>query len=154
MIHTFISNTLKWKTNTDHITKKAHQRLFFLRQLKKFKVKQSLLLQFYTAIIESILTSSVTVWYSSLDSQSRKQLQRIVKKASKIIGKPLLSVESLYIKHTIKTANKIISAPSHPAHHLFHLMPHRRRYRSLFTKTSCFKHSFFSAAIRTLNTLQ
>ncbi len=38
----YISNTLKWAINTDHITKKAHQRLFFLRQLKKFRVKHNL----------------------------------------------------------------------------------------------------------------
>lgn len=149
---THISNSLKWTTNTDFITKKAHQRLFFLRQLKKFKVKQNLLLQFYTAIIESILTSSITVWYGSTDSNSRKKLQRIVKKSSKIIGTPLPSVESLYLKRTTKRANKIISDPSHPAHHLFQLLPSGRRYRSMATKTSRFKNSFFPSAIRTLNT--
>ena len=49
---------------TDHITKKR----LFLTQLKK-----SLLRQFYTAITESMLTSSITVWYGSMDRHTRKK---------------------------------------------------------------------------------
>ncbi len=43
----------------EHQLEQAHQRLFFLRQLKKLKIKLNLLLQFYKAITESILTSSL-----------------------------------------------------------------------------------------------
>lgn len=89
----------------------ALQRLFFLRQLKAFKVKMNLLLQFYTAIIESVLTSSLIVWYGSLDSHSHKKLQHIVNKSSKINGTSLPSVDSLYHKRSIKRAQKIISDP-------------------------------------------
>ena len=62
---TTISSDLKWDENFSFAIKKAHQRLFFLRQLKKFKVSHSILTQFYRAAIESILTFSITVWYSS-----------------------------------------------------------------------------------------
>lgn len=148
---THISNNLKWTTNTKHIIAKAQQRLYFLRQLKKYRIKHQLLVLFYSAIIESIITSSITVWYGSTDSQTKKKLQQIVNKASKIIGKPLPSVESLYTLRTVKRAKKIISDPSHPAHHLFQLLPSGRRYRSLSTKTKRFTNSFFPIAIRTLN---
>ena len=61
-LDTTISSDLKWDENISSATKKAHQRLFFLRQLKKFKVSHSLLTQFYRVATESILTSSINVW--------------------------------------------------------------------------------------------
>ena len=57
-----ISNDLRWEENTSGVRKKSQQRMFFLRQLKKFGVSQNILLQFYMAIIESVLTCSLTTW--------------------------------------------------------------------------------------------
>ena len=125
--------------------------MFFLRQLKKFRVRHNILLQFYTAIIESILTSSIIVWYGNLDSHSRTKLQRIIHKSSKITGHSLPSIDTLYQRRITQRAIKITSDPTHPAHHLFTLMPSGRRYRSLQTKSDRFKNSFFPIAIRTLN---
>ena len=47
-----ISHNLKWDINTTHLIKKASQRLYFLRQLKKFHVNKNLLELFYKAIIQ------------------------------------------------------------------------------------------------------
>uniref|UniRef100_A0AAV2JAS2 Alkylated DNA repair protein AlkB homologue 8 N-terminal domain-containing protein n=1 Tax=Knipowitschia caucasica TaxID=637954 RepID=A0AAV2JAS2_KNICA len=58
---TTITQDLKWEPTISSLIKKAQQRMYFLRQLRKAK------LQFYTAIIESILTSSIT---SSITSSS------------------------------------------------------------------------------------
>ncbi len=52
---TTISQDLKWDNHIDSIVKKAQQRLYFLRQLRKFNLPQELLIQFYSAIIESVL---------------------------------------------------------------------------------------------------
>ncbi|KAK9535585.1 hypothetical protein VZT92_007958 [Zoarces viviparus] len=57
-----ISQDLKWELNISSITKKAQQRMYFLRQLKKFNLPKTMMVHFYTAIIESILCSSITVW--------------------------------------------------------------------------------------------
>lgn len=148
---THISNNLKWKINTDHIYKKAQQRLFHLRQLKKFRVRFHLLLRFYTAIVESILTTSITVWFGCLDTLSRKKLQRIINRASKVIGSPLPSLESLYHKRTLRRAHKIISDITHPAHYAFQLLPSGRRYRTIASRTTRFKNSFIPIAINVLN---
>ena len=45
--------------------KTAQQRMFFLWQLKKFNMPQKVMVEFYTAVIESILTSSITVWFAA-----------------------------------------------------------------------------------------
>ena len=150
---THISNKLTWELNITTISKKAQQRLYFLRQLRKYRVQQRLLLRFYFAIIQSIISSSITVWYGSADEHSKSQLQRIINKAAKIIGSDLPSLDSIYTSRTITRATKIIKDPSHPAHPLFHLLPSGKRYQSISASTSRFKHSFYPTAIRTLNSL-
>ncbi|KAK3513823.1 hypothetical protein QTP70_028860, partial [Hemibagrus guttatus] len=58
---TTISQHLKWDTHIDSIIKKAQQRLYFLRQLRKFNLPQELLTQIYSAVIQSVLCTSITV---------------------------------------------------------------------------------------------
>ncbi|KAK3533693.1 hypothetical protein QTP70_023989, partial [Hemibagrus guttatus] len=50
-LDTTISQDLKWDTHIDATIKKAQQRLYFLRQLRKFNLPQELLTQFYSAVI-------------------------------------------------------------------------------------------------------
>ncbi len=61
---TTISQDLKWDNQIESIVKKVQQRLYFLRQLRKFNLPQELLKQFYSAIIELVLCTSITVWFS------------------------------------------------------------------------------------------
>ncbi|KAL7885902.1 hypothetical protein AOLI_G00061970 [Acnodon oligacanthus] len=46
---------------TFSIIKRAQQRTYFLRQLRKFNLPQELMARFYTAIIESVITTFITV---------------------------------------------------------------------------------------------
>ncbi len=48
---TTISQDLKWDNHINSIVKKAQQRLYFLRQLRKFNLPQELLIQFYSAVM-------------------------------------------------------------------------------------------------------
>ena len=59
-LDTTISCNMKWDENISATIKKVHQRPFSLRQLRKFKVRRSILTQFYRATIESILTFAIT----------------------------------------------------------------------------------------------
>ncbi|XP_072234402.1 uncharacterized protein itprid1 [Leuresthes tenuis] len=56
-----ITEDLKWELNISSMIKKAQQRMYFLRQLKKFNLPKVMMVHFYSAIIESILTSFITV---------------------------------------------------------------------------------------------
>ncbi|KAI3363527.1 hypothetical protein L3Q82_012131 [Scortum barcoo] len=70
-----ITSDLTWSMNTAHLVKKAQQRLFFLRKLKRAGLSPQLLTNFYRATIESILCLSAAVWYGSCTSaQDRKDL--------------------------------------------------------------------------------
>ncbi len=58
-----ITEDLTWSAHTDAVLKKAHQRLFFLRQLRKFGTSPSILRSFYTCTVESILTGCITAFW-------------------------------------------------------------------------------------------
>ena len=146
-----ISEDLSWTLNTSKLIKKAHQRLFFLRKLKKAHLSPQILVNFYRCIIESILTNCVTVWYGNCSVSDRKALQRVVKTAQRIIGSSLPSIEAVQSKRCLRKARGICKDCSHPNHRLFTLLPSGRRYRSLRTRTSRFRGSFFPAAVTLLN---
>ena len=137
-----ISQNLKWEPNINTVLKKAQQRMYFLRQLRKYNLPQELLIQFYTAVIESVLCSSITVWFGSATKLDRNRLQRTVRSAERIIGADLPTIQDLYTSRARKRAGKIIADPSHPGHNLFQLLPSGRRYRSLHTKTTRHRISF------------
>jgi hypothetical protein len=60
-----ITDELKWSTHTDSVVKKAQQRLFNLRRLKKCCLSPKTLTNFYRCTIESILLGCITAWYSN-----------------------------------------------------------------------------------------
>ncbi len=149
---TTISQDLKWDIHIDSIVRKAQQRLYFLRQLRKFNLPQELLKQFYFAIIESVLCTSITVWFSSATKSDLRRLRRVVRTAERIVGTTLPTLQELYLSRVSKRAGKITLDPSHPAHSLFELLPSGRRYRALSTRTTRHRNSFFPQAIHLMNT--
>ena len=78
---TYIANDLTWNinTNSNEILKKARQRLFFLRKLNSFGVRKCILVNFYRAIIESILCSSIIVWFGRVSASDLRKLNSVVR---------------------------------------------------------------------------
>ncbi len=111
-----ISHNMKWDNHIDSIVKKAQQRLYFLRQLRKFNLPQEQLKTFYSAIIESVLCTSITVWFSSATKSELRRLRGVVRTAEWIIGTTLPTLQELYLSRVNKSAVKITLDPSHPAH--------------------------------------
>ncbi len=87
-LDTTISQDLKWDNHIDSIVKKAQQRLYFLHQLMKFNMPQELLIQLYSAIIESVLCTSITVWFSSATKSDLRRLRRVVQTADESLVQP------------------------------------------------------------------
>ncbi|KAI4888440.1 hypothetical protein NFI96_015000, partial [Prochilodus magdalenae] len=121
-----ISDDLTWTLNTTYVLKRAQQRLYFLRRLRKFGMSPRILSNFYSCIIESILTSCITVWYGSTTVKDRKRLQRVVKTATKITKMAQPSLQSIYNLRVHRRAASIIKDPTHPQHGLFTLLPSGR----------------------------
>ncbi|KAK3571332.1 hypothetical protein QTP86_007555 [Hemibagrus guttatus] len=147
---TTITQELKWEQNISSLTK-AQQRMYFLRQLKKFLLPVKMLVNFNTAIIESILTSSITVWFAAATARDKATLQHVIHSAEKVIGCSLPSLQELYISRSWRCAAKIAADPSHPGNEVFQSLPSGKRLRSIRTRTSCHKNSFFPTAVSLLN---
>ncbi|KAI3370613.1 hypothetical protein L3Q82_007188 [Scortum barcoo] len=104
-----ISQDLKWEFNIDAIRKKAQRRMYSLHQLRQFNLPQEVLIQFYTAIIQSVLCTSITVWFgldqppnrTGTDCNGQLGLQK------KIIGASLPSIQDLYVSRVRKRAGNI-----------------------------------------------
>ncbi|KAK3550116.1 hypothetical protein QTP86_020664 [Hemibagrus guttatus] len=122
---TTISQDLKWDTHINATIKKAQQRLHFLRQLRKFNLPQELLIQFYSAIIESVLCTSITVWFSSATKSDIRRLQRTVRTAERIIGAPLPTLQELHtsrgVCHAEKNTEQLSLCYANRSAALFHL---------------------------------
>jgi len=63
-----IAEDLTWTTHIDTLMRKAKQRLYHLRQLRKFRVSRRILQTFYAGLVESILTGSITAWFGNSSS--------------------------------------------------------------------------------------
>ncbi len=128
---TTISQYLKWDTHIDSIVKKAQQRLYLLRQLRKFNLPQeeTVLLCHHRIrplhINNCLVQLSYQIWP-----------RRVNQTAEQIIGTTLPSLQELYSSRMSKRAGKITLGPSHPAHSLFELLPSGRRYRARSTRTT------------------
>ncbi len=103
-----ITKDLTWSAHTDAVLKKAHQRLFFLRRLRKFGTSPSILRSFYTCTVESILTGCITAWFGNSTAGNRKALQTVVRTARHIVGGELPSLQDIYTRRCIRKARRII----------------------------------------------
>ncbi|KAK2173940.1 hypothetical protein NP493_839g01083 [Ridgeia piscesae] len=85
------------------------------------------MLNFYRAVIESVLIFSIT-------QKETLRLNRVVKTASQFIGRDLPSLEILHLQRLLGRATLISQDSSHPAHDLFEPLPSSRRFRSIKTR--------------------
>jgi hypothetical protein len=147
---THISNDLKWHHNSTDIIKKARQRLFFLRSLSSFKVQQGILVNFYRAIIESVLTRSINVWFGSASNKEIGKMNSVIRSAEQIIGAGLPSLHSIYNERSKKRTVSIIKDTFHPANYLFQFLRSGRRLRTFYGNKR-FLNSFYPSATRIYN---
>ncbi len=108
-----IKEDLTCTTKSTSLSKKAQQRLHFLRRLKR-SLSPPILTTFYRGTIESMLTSCITVWYGNCSAADHKTLQRTVNTAAKIIGAPLPSVLDIFLARCSSKATSIVKDPNHP----------------------------------------
>ncbi len=109
-----ISEDLTWTTHIQTQVKKVRQRLYHLRQLRKFRVSPAILNTFYSGAIESVLTQCISVWYGNSSNQDCKALQRVVRLAERISGSALPSLQDIYLKRCKSRAAKIIKKLNSP----------------------------------------
>lgn len=146
-----VAENLSWGINATSAIGKAQQHLFYLRKVKSAKLHQQLMVNFYDCAISSILTHGFIVWSSSCTKAEQQVLQGVVKTAGKVIGTSLLEISTIYTTHCLHRVHNILRDQHHPAHHLFHLLPSGRRYRSICARTPRLVHSLYPQAAWLMN---
>jgi len=80
-----IESTLCWCLHVDNMVKKATQRLYFLKQLKRAGLPSNHLFHFYSTVIRPVPEYCVPVWHYALTKAQTEQLEAVRKRAIHII---------------------------------------------------------------------
>ena len=83
--HIWLDRDLKWKTNTEYITKKAAKRMYLSKILKSFGAPMDDLLAFYCSVIRPTLEYGAEIWNGGLTQEQKKNIERIQKRVLRII---------------------------------------------------------------------
>ncbi len=146
-----ITASLTRTANITSLVKRAKQRLFCLRRMRRAHFPSPILSTVYKGIIESILTSCISVWSGDCRASEWRSVQRVVRTAEKIIGSSLPSIQDLAHNRCLSHAQNIVKDPTHPHYGLFTLLPSGKRFCSIRCRTVRFCNSLFLQAIRLLN---
>ena len=152
LLGTTLNNTITWGTHIQEILKKSRQRLYFLRKLRSFGVKNEILQTFYCAILEQVLTQSITNWFDRATQSDLVKLNSVVKNSEKIVGTSLLPLEFIYHQRMEGRVDKILKDKNHPAQKYFEYLPHGTRFRAFFGNRR-FVDSFFPSAVKHFNSI-
>ena len=90
-----ISADLKWNTHITNLIKKVSSRLYFLRQLKRVRIPVDDLLLFYVTCIRPVTEYACRVFHTALTKYLSDDLERLQKRAMRIIFPELSYSEAL-----------------------------------------------------------
>ena len=139
-----ISNNLKWRSNTDSITKKAFERLWMIRRLKKNGANLTDLIDVYCKQVRSILEFAVPVWNNAITNEEIADIERVQKTFLQIaLGKNYIGytealnkteMETLEARRTQLCKKFATKAAKHPKHkHWFSVSQAKPNTRSAKT---------------------
>ena len=112
-LFSIIDDKLNGNKNIEKVYKKANQRMYFVRKLKKCYLDKSIVSMFYKSVVESVLKIGLLNWYGGSSSTARGKVKRIVTSARRF-GCTAPSLEELYHDLMGKKCKDIQSDPSHP----------------------------------------
>ena len=160
-----IRSDLKWNDHVESVLKKSSKRLYFLRQLKRARVSEKEMILFFCTCVRPILEYASPVFHYSLPSYLSNDIERIQRRALKIIY-PNLSYQEALVKSGLqnlhnrqdllcrKTFKNIVEDPNHKLHSLLppvnveyqYNLRNKRFFRLPKCKTNRFKNTFMIAS--------
>ncbi|KAI8511319.1 hypothetical protein Bbelb_104190 [Branchiostoma belcheri] len=94
-----LQSDLRWNEQVNHMSANAARKLFILKRLRKFNLSQNELLIIYTAYIRPLMEYAVPVWSPGLSKQQVDQLERIQRRACRIIMGPAYTGYASSLEH-------------------------------------------------------
>jgi hypothetical protein len=147
-----VDENLKWSENVHLVSSKASKRLWFLRKLRQCNVNNTILKLFYESTILSVLTFSITTWYSSASNLTAQEVLRIEKTALKIINRDdVKSIMDTYNATVCNKVSSIIHNDSHPLASEYRLLRSGTRLSTIKCRTARFNNTFIPRSIIMFN---
>ena len=143
-----IDDKLNWRENSKTLISRLNQRLYFLRRLRSFNFSPNSLKMFYNAIIESIICFGISSWGSSICFEDKRNINRIIKKASKLTKTKHDDLDCLYKKACHKKLITIIVDESHPLCGSFTRSSRSGHLLQPAARTERYKNSFVPSSVR------
>ena len=78
------------------MNKKVSKNMYVLRKLRTFDVSKKVMKQVYNALVQSVITFGITVWWGGCSQKDKNKLKREINIARKITNNKLNSIENLY----------------------------------------------------------
>ncbi|KAI3366515.1 hypothetical protein L3Q82_000644 [Scortum barcoo] len=107
-----LNDSLDWSDNTNALVKKGKADWFLLRRLRSFGVQGPLLRTFYDSVVASAIFYGIVCWASSITD--RRRMDRLVRRASSVLGCPLDSVEVVGNGRMMAKLSSLLNNTSHP----------------------------------------
>ncbi|KAI4873537.1 hypothetical protein NFI96_012248, partial [Prochilodus magdalenae] len=130
-----IDNKLDWAKNTDALYKKGQSRLYFLRRLRSFNICRTMLRIFYESVVASAILYAVACWGSRLRVADANRLNKLIRKASDVVGVELDSLMAVSERRTLSKLQTIMDNGSHPLYHT--VMRHRSTFSARLIQPKC-----------------
>ena len=148
-----LDNKLSWNEHVNSVVKKANQRLYFLRKLRSFEVDPNIMITFYRATIESVITFGISCYGGNISKQQQQRLDRVIRKAAKVVNSSLPSFTELYNTNVLKTAKKIMADNKHPLYSEYQTSVRSKRLISKKARTNRYNNSFIPSSVRLMQSV-
>ena len=148
---TIIDDKFNFTQNVQAIHKKVHSRVFFLRQLRKLHLDDSILKLFYTSVIQSVISFSITCWFGNSTQEATNRLNRVIETCKRLGASNASTLKDIYEKCVLQRTVVIRADTSHPLNSQYQLLPSGRRLRSIKCRTTRYSNTFIPASIKALN---
>ncbi|XP_077475191.1 battenin isoform X3 [Stigmatopora argus] len=148
-----LNNKLDWSTNIDALYKRGQSRLYLLRSLRSFRVCRTLLRTFYNTVVASTVFYAVLCWGCGSTERDRNRLNKLVRRASSVLGCPRDSVEEVGERRMLTRMMSIMDSTSHPLHESVESLQSSfsNRLRHPHCRKERFRRSFLPSAVRLFN---
>ena len=124
LLGVIISKDLKWYSNTNFLVTKCNRKFFMFAKLKSFRASREDLLRVWVSYLRPICEYAAPVWHSSISVAESSKIERIQKRAVRIIlggdynsysdALESLNIPSMYQRREMlcsKFANNVLSSP-------------------------------------------
>ena len=148
-----IDNKLDWAKNTGALYRKGQSRLYFLRRLRSFNICRTMLKIFYESVVASAILYAVACWGSRLRVADANRLNKLIRKASDIVGMECDSLTVVSERRMLSKLRTIMDNISHPLHDV--LVRHKSTFSERLIPPKCtterHRKSFLPVAIKLYN---